>query len=402
MILYNIIFVFLFTTCLLSCQGSKNVMSTANTKLEIPLSQYGDFSRGAKSAHLVFSGDSKQICLWWSQGLVNFSSPAHWIVFSTTNADLLASSADDAVEMRQLLRDFPFLAPTVRWGDCFTNATAYYVNEDARHALRASPNISFAHTPEGARRLSPGALPGDNLIKRFSFDILSLRLPSIVAMIHLGEDKKVIWSANIFDENRVVKFGLLGSSENVEKRILALCEGKTGYVLNYDTGDILATFTYGPIETEQELLKRKRRFTPLRSKQNFSFEFDANRITLDPHLRFIGVGCRNDRRVRVISLQDFSVVHEFHADENPYWPPGGSWKTVDVRFSPSGNYLIIESLHGGRLASGKRVTEVIDMKSWNVIKEIHDLNTHSIAISSDDNYMAYIQNNIMKILPFNQ
>jgi hypothetical protein len=119
-------------------------------------------------------------------------------------------------------------------------------------------------------------------------------------------------------------------------------------------------------------------------------------------MRSIAVGAWKDRRVRVISLRDFSIIHELNTNENPYWPFGGAWRIADVNFSPSGNYLIIESLHSGRLKEGQRITEIIDVKNWDVVRKLNDVETdvHSVTLSTDDKKIAFIQNNPIKIISF--
>ena len=72
----------------------------------------------------------------------------------------------------------------------------------------------------------------------------------------------------------------------------------------------------------------------------------------------------------------------------------------ELEFSLSRNYLIAESVHGGRLARGRRVIEVFDVKNWKVVKKFDGMDTHSIAFSSDDTQIAYIENNTLKIVPF--
>ena len=369
--------------------------------MEIGLSTFGDFARNKVAPRLAFSKDGSLICMWDKRaypGNISDCIPDKWIVFSVKDGDFITASSNQVwqgwfphiiytvpstnkmSDTEELLRNFPFLTPDVKWGSCFTNVTAYTIQDATQLALRAHPPPKYTTYEE------------------------YLRVFPVVAMFRLGEEADVLWETKLngASRNRDVKqLAFLNVPDSAEQRILAVCEDQSGYVLKQETGEILSSFTYGHIETEREARWRMRRFALFGRADPSYYEFSAHVFALDPSLRYLAAARGLfDRRLRIISLTDFSAVHEFYANENPHRPRGGNWKMNNLAFSPSGNYLIAESAHGGRLARGRCITEVIDVKSWQVVQKIDDINTHAVAISPDDTQMAYIQNHVLKIVPF--
>ena len=391
--------------------GSRNEPAAASPGrqgAEIQLSQYGDFSPGTVGASLTFSPDGDLICLWRREIVIQGSNssnnnfPEIWIVFSVKDGDLVAASpkqrwiegsqtvyavppASKMDSTEQLTGNFPFLAPNMKWRTCFNNATAGAIQDGTRLALRAYPPRYEKYATRAEER--------------------RLAVPK-VEMFRLDETQDVLWETTKLEHARYGTFerlAFLDSPDSSEKRILAACWGQNGYILKQETGEILSSFTYGHIETEREARRRMRRFAPLaefRGGVPSDYAFRSRVFALAPSLRHLAAGGSNDRRLRVISLKDFSTVHESHANENPTWPWGGFWRMQELEFSLSGNYLIAESTHGGRLARGRRVIEVFDVKNWKVVQKFDGMDTHAIALSPDDTQIAYIQNNILKIAPF--
>ena len=356
--------------CLTGCRALQHEQITAsnrNRRLEtadIPLSKYDalpDLER--HTVKPMFSSGSTQICLWWARSYKNTSSPDNWVVISATNAAFITSSAHNVVGTEQITRDFPFLVPTLLWRDCFTNTTAYAVDDTRQYALRAF------NAPDKT---------------------------SIVEMLRLRDGADTMWKTTLPKFHDVDLLVFNGGS------IFALKSGMTGYILDFGTGEILSSFTYGAEETKQELRSRRLRYNPFADFDD-DLSFTAYSFAVDPSVRYLAAGGFNDRRLRIISLENFSMLREFHANENPYWPFGGEWMMRRLHFSPSGNYLIAQSDHEGRLSSGRRVIEIIDVKNWEVVKEIKssgNTDIHSLALSPDDTQMAYIHNNVLKIVPF--
>ena len=348
-------------------------------KTEIRLSQYGNFSRSNTMARLVFSQDGNQVCLWESK-LTSDWNPSKWIVFSVKNGVFLTSSTNGTGKTEQPLLNFPFLTLNIRWGNYFTNTTAYAIQEGTQLALRAHPRPKEKYaTLEEEERLS---------------------VPTVV-MFRLGREPDILWKTKLTEatHSSIYCLAFLDSPNSVEKCVLAVCSHKTGYVLNQDTGKLLSSFTYGDTEPE----KKTGWGSPFgrRDTNREIYGFTSTVFALDPSLRYLAVGGFFDRRLRIISLKDFSMVCEFHTNETPFWPWDGIWRMYNLDFSPSGKYLIAESMYGGRsVLRHRRVTEVIDVKNWKVIQKFDDMNTYSVAISPDDTQIAYIQNNVLKIVPF--
>jgi len=360
--------------CLSGCRSVQCERVTVNNRkhrpdtTEIALSQYGDLPNPEdQTIHPVFSSDSTKICLWWAQSYKNLSSPDSWVVISATNAAFITSSDSNAVRTEQILRDFPFLAPTLQWGTFFANATAYAVDNSSQCALRAFSNLD-------RHRL----------------------LPATVEMHNLRDSGGVVWKTTLPSTRDVKR--LLFRDES----IIVLSGGMTGYILDFGTGEILSSFTYGTKETKQELRSRRLRYNPFADFDD-DLSFTTCSFAVDPSVRYLAAGGFNDRRLRIISLEDFSMLREFHSDENPYWPFGGEWEMSRLEFSSSGNFLIAESMHEGRLSRGQQITEIIDIENWKIVKEIKssgNTDIHSLALSPDDTQMAYIHNNVLKIVPF--
>ena len=347
-----------------SFRNNINKATPQAQKMKINVLSYGEFFGG-----LVFSKDNNQICLWESEQYFNDYSPDKWVIFSTHDGKYVTSWANELKQSEELLQNFPFLEPVVKWAHCFTNETtyinptAYILDKTSTYAVRANPNNS----------------PAPN-----------------VELLRLGETPSVIWGSEVNNSHHVRQFAFL----NNEKQILAACSGITGYILETKSGEILSSFNYGPIDTPEKIKARKRRFALWVNGDDFNFNFDGKNLSIDPFNRYLAVSGWYDRRVRIISLSNFSMLHEFNADENPFWPFGGQWEVRDLHFSPSGNYLIVESAHDGRLSLGRRITEIIDTKNWKIVKKITNSGIYSVTLSSDDRQMAFIQNNVLVIQPF--
>ncbi|MCL2104343.1 MAG: hypothetical protein FWH21_04715, partial [Kiritimatiellaeota bacterium] len=218
--------------CLAGCRVLQHERVTVNNRkhrpdtTEIALSQYGDLPNPEdKTIHPVFSSDSTQICLWWARSYKNLSSPDSWVVISATNAAFITSSANNVVGTEQITRDFPFLVPTLLWRDCFTNTTAYAVDDTRQYALRA-------------------------------FNAPDKTSTSIVEMLQLRDGADTMWKTTLPKIHDVDLLVFNGES------IFALKSGMRGYILGFGTGEILSSFTYGAEETKQELRSRRLRYNP--------------------------------------------------------------------------------------------------------------------------------------------
>jgi hypothetical protein len=210
----------------------------------------------------------------------------------------------------------------------------------------------------------------------------------------------VDWSKEIQSFLSVARLALLRSPAGTN--ILVAFEGTDGFLLDLNTGAVLSKFTYGPITSDAEAIRRKRKFRLRYSDSDPALKFSAFIVAVSPEKRLLAAGGFFDRRVRIVSLvAPFPMIRQFREEENPLSPPGGSWRVYGLEFVASGKYLVVESDFAGRGTPLQlRETEIIETEGWRTVWKVNKLDLHSVTLSPDGKKVAFIDDNVLKILPF--
>ena len=172
--------------------------------------------------------------------------------------------------------------------------------------------------------------------------------------------------------------------------------------LQMQTGEIVDKFSLGPIESDAELLKRKKRFRIDVDLHDPGLQFIAGTLSLDSKKQLLAAGASDDKRVRVVGIASHGqVVFEANADINPGLPWGGSWQVHRVQFLADGKYLLAEYFFGGRGTSTTLLpTEIFETRTWKVVWKKNDLEIHSVTMSPDGTKIALLRGNTLEVLPF--
>jgi len=333
------------------------------------LHSYGDFSRSQEDIHIEWSATGGHLCLWWNQGSLARRVPSHWIVLGT-NGVVVSSWTNSPSNAGEILADFPDLLPWFKWRQHLTNATACAVNDKES-------------------KLFSSSVPTRGLLS-------STR----VEAIQLESADPPIWVKEFKSLGSVDLIGF--ASEQTRQELFVGFSGTDARMLDPVNGEVTASLTYGHIETDEEALKRKRRFGLAIPGTDVSLKFSSGVLALDGIHRRIAAGSFFDRRVRVVSLvPPFPLLFEANADENPAVPPGGTWRVYWGDFVASGRFLVVEYFFSApRTGVALRPTEIFETEHWNKVWQVESLQVHSVTVSPDGRAMALIRDNTLEIRPF--
>jgi hypothetical protein len=352
--------------------GRESIGSTVT----VPLSAYGDFRRSVCSARIEFSPQGDQVCVWYPNPKLEYGAdvPYCWLILKTTGG-FVTWCESPARDNGTSLTNFPSLAAAVKWRSLFTGATAHAIDIATSRAVRAFPR----------RR-----------------DVDPLLTPTCrIEMVKLGvEHSPLVWSKEAESFHSVARLAFLPSPGGTN--ILVAFGGTDALLLDVNTGAVLSIFTYGPMTSDAEAIRRKRKFRLPYSEGDPALYFGARVVGVSAEKRLLAAGGFFDRRVRVVSLDaPFPMIRQFHEEENPCSPPGGIWIVDSLEFAAAGKFLVVESDFGGRgTLLQMHETEIIETQRWRTVWKANKLDLHSVTLSPDGEKIAFIEDNVLKIAPF--
>ncbi len=336
-------------------------------RTDIDLKQYSlstdDFPK------VAFSGDGQMLCVWWGLG----KSPVKFLVFDLDGKSLSGWKNTNHMEF---LQEFPMIA--WRWtsgefaqGANFGSGEAFNFNRDLSRGVRIVVPANRAS-------------------------------PVTAEMWKLSEPKHKLWSQPLPGSRDVVAYatpvGILNDWNNGSEFINL--DGQRCAELDPQTGEIKRTFTFGPIETDEESKLKAKKFGVSEDEAD-AVKFFVGERAYDAKRRWIACGSGNGQRTRVIDVaRPEKILFEANSNANPFRPRGGSWRVDRVEFLAEGNYLVTETVYSRRFGPFKYLTEVFDTSSWRSVWESKDPKTHSVTLSPDGRAMAYVRGTTVVICPF--
>jgi hypothetical protein len=345
---------------------------------EIALRPYG-VSWEANNPNLLFSGDGRQLCIWWEFGDVKPEYPAKFQVFDLGGRRL---GGWNNTNFQGALRPFPGLAWRWQRADFLRPPPGRLVggfafNDDLSQGVR----ISFPN------RQSADEHPDQPFAES-------------VEMWSFTGRTQLLWSVELpprgwFSAGSAKPIGILHDWR--AEPLLVKLNGQWCAELDPTSGRTTRKFTFGRIESDDEARRRVKRFG---GPEDAWGDFSAICCAYEPNHSWIACGSARDRRVRVIStLAPEKLLLEVHANDNPFRPLGGNW-SASAEFFAGGRYLVAEAEFERRFGPYKHEVEVYDTSSWDLVWETKDNKTESFVLSPDGKTMAYIRKDTLVIAPF--
>jgi len=217
----------------------------------------------------------------------------------------------------------------------------------------------------------------------------------------LSDPQKLLWRTDmppLAVKPRVV--GLLNREE--DGPVLIAVTGQQIVEVDNRTGQIRRSFTPGPIESDQEAAKRKKRFRLSVADTDPSLKFSSFALGHDTANGLLACGAFFDKRVRVVRVSSPDrVLFEANTDVHPALPKGGQWGVRRVEFFAGGKYLLAEYHFGGRGTSVvSEPTEIFEIATWKVVWREDDVTTRAVTLSPDGKLLALLRSNTLEVRRF--
>ncbi|MEI6077253.1 MAG: hypothetical protein WCS94_16860 [Verrucomicrobiota bacterium] len=320
---------------------------------------------------LSFSTDGRSVCAWWwpHQKSGDYEkNPVDFLVVDTSGR-LLGNS--HTTNRNELLRENPSIAWREMRQDFVTNSVGW--------------GFYGAPPSKGLRIQSTGDVWG----------------PYVAEMWALSDPQKLLWKTDmppLAVKPRVIS--LLNREEGGP--VLIAITGQQIIEVDNRTGQIRRGFTPGPIESDQEAVKRKKRFRLSVADTDPSLKFGSFALSHDTAHGLLACGAFFDKRVRVIRVSSPDRIHfEANTDVHPALPKGGQWGVRRVEFLAGGKYLLAEYHFGGRGTSVvSEPTEIFETATWRVVWREDDLDTRAVTLSSDGMLLALLRTNTLEVRRF--
>ena len=311
------------------------------------------------------------VFVWRQSQLSDSELPAEW-TFMSLNGDILDSSKATTIGPDEASPGIREALLAVKWRTVLTNTVSHAIDPAGSVCLRAfSCGTYVPPNPPTAR-----------------IDLYDLK------------KQRTLWSKDIPTFQDAKKLILIpGATQTIA---LVLFGGMKGVLLDAGTGNFVTEFSYGPVESRDEVKSRKERFRLDLPEDDPALRFSGTSFAVEPRNRLLAVGCMNDRRVRVLTLDPpYRLLLELHSDEHPRRPEGGSWRVDRVDFAANGRFLIVESYFAGRgTRKVLRPTEIYETEGWKKVWETNDATIQAVTLSPDGTKIAYIQKDTLKIALF--
>lgn len=224
---------------------------------------------------------------------------------------------------------------------------------------------------------------------------------SEMEMWDLSGNAKMLW------ETKNVP-AVIGGFDNIflfksnSNNYILLCTGNKAFIMDQKDGHIYNSFNYESNFTKQ-IPKQGSDDDMLNSDDNI---FWASRIVFNPINGLLALGDLNSKRVRIFKLYNkgdiikFEMVIEYNTKLNSFFK-GGFWNIGSLKFSPIGDYLIVEYNYGGSFGRDSYYTyEIFDNNVLKSCWESNDPSVCNVNISRDEKTMAYIQDMFLMVQPF--
>ena len=336
---------------------------------------------------LEFSQDNKYVCVWLRLRSVTGDynkEPARVVVF-----DVAGRAVSEAVDAEGFLQGrfadlFPRTSWRTRFAEFIKDAYGWGFSRDFKMGLR----FVNPRNPDG----TPAA-PNYPSTKTWSAELWRLD----------GEGKR-LWASDVemFQTGGCMESGVVDFFQWQGKEyVLFAFSGQEGYVLSREDGKVVEEFTYGHIETTEEMAANKNKWHLGLDDGDTSLRFSASYLSFDPCRRLLACGGSNGRRVRVVSaVPPHETVFEAHTGESPFNWWRGWWSVRRVEFA-GGKYLIADYDCAGRIGLGTlEPTEIFDVETWKVVWSKDSLDIRRVSLSPDGKLIAFIEKGILKIEPF--
>lgn len=335
--------------------------------IRIVLNTYTNISR-IIGIGLEYSRDSKLI---YASGYTNIEGNYkkfrdYGVVFDFRGNRVIEATDATGALQEKYVRMFPDTAWRSYFADFIVNAGAWGFSQDFRYGIRTLLDLDQ----------DDGNL-GEKALERYKHGL---------ELWQFTPEKKRLWSSEPLLRLRLT--GFLSITGRMD--IVAACDGTEGYILSGDTGELIDTFTYGHIETDEEAEAYRKRFRLNVRVRDPMLLFSSHIFSFDPRNRLLACGATHGLRVRVVSMEKpFAMIFEANTDDNPTKPRGGVWTIQRVEFA--GRYLIVEYEFGGRETSKfYRPTEIFEIDSWKVVWRENSTDIRRVRLSPDGKKMALI------------
>ena len=324
-----------------------------------------DYTRSGSGVE--FSEDGRSMCVWWGPvpPVGDYTKlPLELVIFDMLGnvLSISRSSTNRAVS----IKDFP----TIGW------------RETQQEFVKDAMAWAFA------RDLSKGLR-----IKEIRYN------KHLAEMWELPAKDKPLWLTTLpYVNPRPVSLFF----DITNKTILVQTTGQEVVALDLETGKVADEFSLGPIETDIEVLKRKKKFGIRLDDDDPGLRFFASTLSLNSKKQLLASGSSNDKRVKVVGIASRGqMVFEANAEISPVRPWGGDWRVRRVQFLADGKYLLAEYKFGGRGTSTVlEPTEIFETRTWKVVWKENDLEIRSVTMSADGNKIAFLRGNILEVHPF--
>jgi hypothetical protein len=345
---------------------------------------------------VLFSEDGRTLCTWWGLG----NGPVKFVVLDLGGKTLGGS---DETNCMDLLRGFPTIAWRWKHGE--------FVRDAQRGGLQAftfSPDLSLGLKIVVPKRWPNGSGPVTAELWKLSEPMSKVwsrplsrpwEPPALASEI---EGKQRISLPPIPSSGFAVQYAApIGRLNDLASGpVFINADGNNCCELDTKTGEILKTFTFGPIESDTEAHLRAKRFGAAEDYE-LMLKFRAGNCAYEPARGWIACGATQDRRTRVIAVsQPEKILFEVNSDSNPIQPFGGSWRVAHVGFLAGGRYLVAASEYVRRFGPYEYITEIFETSSWRIAWKSDDAKLQSVALSPDGDTMAYTRGTTLVICPF--
>ncbi len=350
-----------------SLWGGQEKTEPPNTAKEYDLRPYFDWTNDL--VRLNFAGDGRSICAWWKpyRRPGNPEKAVVEFVIVDLQTDRLRTSRE--TNHSEVFHDFPMVAWREMWKDFVKDAIGWAFTQDFFKGLRILPSTGYGQF--------------------------------VAEMWDLPQKKKPLWRTELpspaYRPHPIELF-----QEFSSEAIPIATTPVGGVFLSGTTGAIKGSFTFGPIESDEEASMRKKRFHLKYSDGDPALTFSTFTFSYDPKRNLLACGTFDDRRVRTILVTEPDrIVFEAHSNENPARPRGGKWSVQRVEFLSNGKYLLASASFGGRLTIiSLEPTEIFETSTWKLVWQENDTKVRAVTLSPDGTKIAYLRENTLEVSPF--
>ncbi|MHC4399729.1 MAG: hypothetical protein ACYTG0_08620 [Planctomycetota bacterium] len=252
---------------------------------------------GESTANVEFSSDGSLLCVRWLSSGRNGTGPPLRLVFDLVGRPVTEVIGPGGLFAEGCLERFPASVPrtSTPWGWYVLESLKTYTG--FKEFLKDAGGWGFSRDFTLALRLVNPRTPGGKPVV----------LPSggrkvwSAELWRLAPAKQRVWGVDL--PPRIVRLALADFFQRGEKRyVLVAFDGDTAHVLSQDDGALVSTFTYGHIETREEMAARRGKFNLDSEPFDVDMKFSPHEFSFDPKRGLLACGSFHDRRVPIVSV----------------------------------------------------------------------------------------------------